>query len=712
MAVTYTYCRRSIHDEYFFEDPLRLLGGEIQPPQFNLRNDVMLRKHIHATILTELTALSRSGDGNDLPPAAAEEIRDTLRLVSPRFIRDYLFVDGKDYRTVPYDVNPLRTVVSKHAERLRGAVADVFARHWPEEAADDVSPEAIASAVGETTSRLQSTVDILHRRLAWALATQRRLADDKKRRLLDEFEQRLERRCEAYIRGLSKESARNYTLSVLANEGFLPSYGSYNEGVVAFAQRAWARKAEDPTFELSRPPSLAVREFVPGNMIYANGGRFRVALYHFPVGEDRLAPDTYVVDPTSDSIREGSAKADSYASDQEKGLLGVPICDTDLAFIARISDVETYRFQVPVKLIGYLKQGHSGGMAYSLADRELRHMRNQHLRLVNVGPADRVARGDYGYPVCLVCGAVRSPYASDDEFEHFRSRHREACGTEPGWVALSADDRVDGLVIDGFSGRAEAVNLAEALRIGAGQVMEMDSGDLQYIPIPSEDGVRLFFYDPMPGGSGLLSQVLERWGEVNVAAQRALAECSAACEDSCYECMRSYFNMAYHRELNRHQAVELLKQLEAAPVLGHDIPAVAEVQTGAGSSKQSNADRLLQMIERAGFPPPDREQPVKIGKPYGNTVPDFSYRNEAEGIQVAIYLDGLSKGIHGNTERQQIDRLIRQQLEADDWDVIEIANSDLDDLAAMRAALTRLAKTLGEPLVRTKVREQDDWHAV
>ena len=38
MAVVVTYCRRSNHDRYFFDDPLRLLGGSIEAPAFNLRN--------------------------------------------------------------------------------------------------------------------------------------------------------------------------------------------------------------------------------------------------------------------------------------------------------------------------------------------------------------------------------------------------------------------------------------------------------------------------------------------------------------------------------------------------------------------------------------------------------------------------------------------------------------------------------------------------
>jgi len=48
------------------------------------------------------------------------------------------------------------------------------------------------------------------------------------------------------------------------------------------------------TFELTRPEILALREFVPGNIIYANGGRYKVAYYHLPFGEEGINPENYV----------------------------------------------------------------------------------------------------------------------------------------------------------------------------------------------------------------------------------------------------------------------------------------------------------------------------------------------------------------------------------------------------------------------------------
>ena len=69
MAVVVTYCRRSPHDRYFFDDPLRLLGGTIEAPTFNLRNPLMVAKHIRSAILSELLLRSRT------PGESGEKVR-------------------------------------------------------------------------------------------------------------------------------------------------------------------------------------------------------------------------------------------------------------------------------------------------------------------------------------------------------------------------------------------------------------------------------------------------------------------------------------------------------------------------------------------------------------------------------------------------------------------------------------------------------------
>lgn len=695
MAVLYTYCRRSQHDGYFFEDPSRLLNAPIETPRFNLRNPVMLRKHGHAMVLSELIRLSRTVPTRGTAPDQAREAAQVLAEVLPNFISAYLFDEDRRYRPEPFDVSRIATMIGRHRSRLVEAATRIFATHWPEEAADEVSPEVIGRYVDDMGERLQEVVTRLHRRMTWARETQRQLLRAKERGLLDEFEERLLRRCETYLKSLVKAERVNYTLTVLAVEGFLPGYGTYEGGVRGFASRSLAAGAKAFEFDLSRPPSMAIREFVPGNLVYANSGRFKVTLFHLPVGEREVQPEHYVVNVEKEYLREKGVGRGGYGETGERELIGIPISDVDLTYTSRITDEEENRFQMPVQVLGYRKPVHRGGEAYQIGSAKLLHLRGQEVRLVNVGPADRVKQGNLGYPVCRVCGATRSPYASSSDLQHFAQIHKERCGQEPGWIGFSADAQVDGLAIQGLESKPDAVNLGEALRLGATRILEMAPDDLHLLTFPTEDGRwDLFVYDPMPGGSGLLSQVLERWKEVKDRGIETVAACPGQCERSCYLCLRSYGNVSYHGLLDRHIARRLLEGLGE---VRHEYEIPAQASAAAPASAPSTSDSevtLAAMIERAGFSPPRRQAPIAIGPPYGTTTPDFSYQDDGHDIAVAVYLDGLSKGIHGHPNRQRVDQMIRQQLEADGWSVIVVASSDLSDPEAMVLHFRRLAHAL------------------
>ncbi len=92
MAVVVTYCRRSPHDRYFFDDPLRLLGGTIEAPAFNLRNPLMVAKHIRSAILSDLLLQSR------MAGESGERIKQIVKSLFPVFIRTYLLDEDDNYR--------------------------------------------------------------------------------------------------------------------------------------------------------------------------------------------------------------------------------------------------------------------------------------------------------------------------------------------------------------------------------------------------------------------------------------------------------------------------------------------------------------------------------------------------------------------------------------------------------------------------------------
>ena len=130
MAVVVTYCRRSAHDRYFFDDPLRLLGGAIEAPTFNLRNPLMVAKHIRSAILSELLLRSRTAG------ESGEKVRHVVRELFPVFIRTYLLDDESHYRQTPSDTGPLAGLLAEIKDSLAARLLALFAQHWPPEAAE------------------------------------------------------------------------------------------------------------------------------------------------------------------------------------------------------------------------------------------------------------------------------------------------------------------------------------------------------------------------------------------------------------------------------------------------------------------------------------------------------------------------------------------------------------------------------------------------
>ncbi len=76
---------------------------------------------------------------------------------------------------------------------------------------------------------------------------------------------------------------------------------------------------------------------------------------------------------------------------------------------------------------------------------------------------------------------------------------------------------------------------------------------------------------------------------------------------------------------------------------------------------------------------------------------------------VCIYLDGLSRYLHGNAETAERDREIRTWLRNHGYEVIEIAANELDDEDAMVRHFRRLAGYLSMRDVRARLRDDRSW---
>ncbi|HEY3267258.1 MAG TPA: DEAD/DEAH box helicase [Armatimonadota bacterium] len=715
MAVDITYARPVSHDRFFFADPLKMLTGSVEPPRFNLQNEVMVRKHVHACALTRLHQMAHPGSGLD--DSERGRIADTLALAFPPTIRDYLF-DGGVVRPEALDVSAFTALVEKHTEALVTYVQSVFAQGWPAEDARAVTDDILRSAVQSMGADLQRVVGTLKKRLDWARSQQDRLEVQRvKHGTRTPEEDALYARCDRLVKRFKGEQRRKraeaegyddtVTFGVLAAEGFLPGYGLESGSIVGNANMPpHLRNRKD--FDLPRPPAVALREYVPGNLIYANGHRFVSRYYHLEPEQ----PMAFSVDVTNEAV-EARGSAAGVTTLGAADLRAVPVCDVDLAHISNISDDEEYRFQMQVAIYGHELGRHGGGQGFTWGSRTVLFRRAVHLRLVNVGAAREVTqKGQLGYPVCTVCGQSRSPISSATELDHFRTTHLERCGRPVESTGFYADIVADSLTLKDCTDRQEAYSVLESLRAGAERVLDMERDDLQVLVIakPGVSQVDALLYDPMPGGSGLLQQLCDRWEEVYDAAKSIVEGCPAKCKSACTECLCTYWNGYYHRHLNRIAACDVLGEWGSELKFTHDVPALlpSTPSTSEGQPVNSGEAHLRAYLARAGFPDPEWQRQIDLGHPYGNTTPDCFFPLDDEP-GVCVYLDGLSAGIHGNADAQARDRELRERLREMGYEVLSIAATELFDRGAMAGKLAKLAKYLADKDLAARTKGDTTW---
>ena len=723
MAVDLTYCRPVSHDRAYFADPLKLLSGRVDPPSFNLSNEVMVAKHAHAAVITRLHQYTRDESRSvEEREAAAAALAQCL----PSQVCDYLFEEGL-VRTDPFDLSPLRALIASNAADLASYVESAFVQGWPEEDAEVVSAEALAAHVASMVGELERVIGRLRRRLHWAMDQMDRLNQLRtKQGTLDPEDDALFRRCDRLVKRLkgvarrSRAEAEGYddtnTFGVLAAEGFLPGYGLETGSILGTAEIPfWRSGAMD--FTLPRPPAVALREYVPGNLIYANGNRFVARRFHRDADEQRVEMPAYEVSVERQAVKETNPAAPAATLGAEL-LRAIAVCDVDLVHQSHISDDEVLRFQLPVAVHGLERDQHNGGRAYTWGQQVVHHLRGARLRLVNVGASTAIARSSmFGYPVCTVCGQSVSPLASDRQLDQFRESHLERCGRPVEPVGFYADAVADFLALRACPDQTTAYSLLEALRIGASHVLDMYVDDLQVLVIGhvDRDEVEGLLWDPMAGGSGLLDQTIERFDEVVAAARAVVDGCPSACAASCIDCLQTFRNGYYHKFLDRGVASEAFEAWGGKVEVSHDIPAKQPAEAGGGGAQPVNeAERKLRyLLLEAGFSGGVRGEQIKLDPALGTTTPDVVYRGLHHGEEegVCVYLDGLSDHLHGNPQTAQRDREIRDWLRGHEYEVVEIAVSDLDDEDAMVRHFRRLSSYLGEQERREQLKADTTWYA-
>lgn len=690
IAVVFTYCRANQHDQYFYADPPAMIAGEVRIPGFSLRNEPLVRKHVHSAVLSLLR-------GVDDP--AKDEV---LGRAFPAYVWRYFGEKDEQSRRLVLekpDFSDLAELVRRHEAEILPALEQTFTRQWPPDEADPVSPDRLRAYLDEMPGELERVVGTL---VAEMKAYQRILREYSERQaageVLGEEDRRLRNNYEAALRRRWREEQDNYALTYLARVGFFPGYALAKDHVRA--------QSLEPVLDVARPLPVALRELTPANRVYANQNQFKVRRLDFyklkaadPSFEPAALEQPMVLSPDTDRVLPGPTPLEEGGDGTGLSFTSLQMIDVELDGLGRISDQDEYPWRVAFNLFALQMPEHHGGEAGNVGTVPYRFLRNAHLRLVNLGPRRKGPASPQvgtewphvGFPICTACGATRSPFASVAEIRNFGEFHERRCGRPIGWHALHVDIRSDLLQIGPFDETGDAINALEAMRIGARNVLEMGDQELEIAILKNDEGRDLAaVYDPIPGGSGFLPLVMTHWEAILERAQEVLERCD--CATACYRCLLHFRNQQHHATLDRHRALNVLNDLWGPFEKAHEVPPrFVQEDSARGKQDSPKEEQLLRLLGDRGFPlPPEAQYRLDLG---GGTVTyaDFAYPDH----KVLVYVDGMSERIHGNEDQRRRDRRIRVKAELAGWRVCPISAEGLSDPAMTNDFLERLAILIG-----------------
>jgi ATP-dependent helicase YprA (DUF1998 family)/very-short-patch-repair endonuclease len=647
-----TFCGVGAHDRHCFEDPAWLVRGEFRPPSVRLANDKILARHVRSFALEELNE-----DFSWLMGDLLEDVQNPAALKRDRYA-------------------PLIDALQSRGAEIAEKAVQVFDRR--QEAANVVRNFPVV--LDDTVAAWHQQVIRLHREFhEFARIVSTRESEQKRRA-----------RERAY-RELTTDREKAFVLSYLSDTGVLPSYQfptdtfSLDPGV-----------GDTPT--LRRPAWIALFEFAPGNMVYANGHKLK-SIRAFFEGNRRAGPGERGADQSGRVERFCFCNACDFAA--QEIVNNCPRCgeairnQAEVALIdafeaeenTQITSAEDSRQRLTFKREEHLLD-HAEGEAtlypYEFVTLEFRTRAN--LLVTNWGRQSRRGGDGERFELCPNCGRHRPHGLTEARLKSWNENHRGICNGDPRPYILGYPFSADVLVFpitvslvpsDAEEARAFCRTLGKALVAGAQEVLEIEADEIAYFQHPDgAGGWTLVFYETAPGGAGYLEQLARDLGRWAMASQDRLY--AHDCERACYRCLKSARNQFDHALLNKELIRSTLFQFSHAHPTesprpgrageGRDIAvkwiekACVESSQEATSGTPIEVALLAAIRSAARLPEPVAQHCVVIdGKA---TVPDFAYPDQ----KIAVYCDGFA--YHGNKETLESDARKRNTLQSEGWAVL------------------------------------------
>ena len=554
MGFTVTFAQLRSHDLTYFKDPIKMVDGKIASPVVSIRNEKIIRRHLHSVVLARFFR-----EYPDYYGTVKSFFRPEEEAASgTRRLADYIagkpgHVLGSLRRVIPSDVQ---------------GILDLEDWGWT---------ESFVGEDGVLTLADQKVRDELGLLLSFREAKGRELMD-----AIGQREGTRRNRLNADINWADRRTEtieRTQLVGLLASHSVIPKYG-FPVDVVELA--LLRQTPESRNIQLERDLRMAISEFAPSSQIVAN--RFIWESAGLRVVRDRTWPiQWYAICPHCKRfyMKQGTVEetpppmACTAHGDIPKGQIR--------RFITPIFGFVTERETEPRKVGESRPKREFSTRPYFFdcrepEEKEFRFGSCQvRCRYSADGELAVVCKGKkaLGFWVCFSCGRAFSERPK-------KPKHRSPYGTEchgaiKGPLHLGHSFRTDTLSMlfvkppVGETGGDFWFSLLYAVLEGASQALGIRRRDLDGCLYPSEEGTMLVVFDNVPGGAGHVKRIMEERSLRNVLASalERVKNCTCGPETSCYGCLRNYDNQFCHSELKRGLALDFLERSLRSSGAGH-----------------------------------------------------------------------------------------------------------------------------------------------
>lgn len=538
-AYILTYAKKRSHDLYYYQNPTKIIEGNIKAPYIEKNNDKIAFRHLCSVVFSWVFRQ------NELYFESVQS----------------MFAYGKDYPSVDYK---LRELLAEKPETILVSLKNIF------------------------NERLQNLFGIddwdwvenrlLNENENLSISKNKWLKDVKDISEIKEENYKMGRSIESISRML-KTYLEKRVIDFLASNNVLPRYGFPIDSVDLDTLHA-GESANN--VNLSRDLKMAISEFAPGNKVIANG----LIWESYAINKSRTKGWPTFLYAICDNCHRIFKEPCDYNIkpvdvEESKKICKNENCRAKLKlrkFIKPIFGFSTNNSKAEKPTLTVPKASYSSKIFFHQYDENDRNYEDEisyrkHLIKYMYSPRGNLfivnqAINSTGFRVCSWCGFGTKDYFSG-RFTH-KDKYGNKCGNEflnkldLGHEIITDIIEVELLNSTKYLGEEFYLSVLYAFIEGAVGYLGIDRREIDgCLNYTTKSGIpTIILFDQVPGGAGHVKRIGKYLDKViDEAKSRVSGLCGCGEETSCYGCLRNYSNQIYHDILVRGLALEFFVEL-------------------------------------------------------------------------------------------------------------------------------------------------------